>query len=471
MRVLGRVWSWVLAILVLVVLVVVGMGVVLAVSYALKSLWGELLFAVMAASVVIAVCAAKLPDRFWNFFRVRPPPWWQAPILAATALVALPLAVFTWPVGAIVLGVFFFVGLALSYAVPRPGGRRPAAWVGFLAAVAATFGFAYLDPRTADAVPVPDAERFAPVPGAEDLARYFRPQLFFDLEERFVPLDVEYAMQNRDVRMCRNTLGGRTCEFVELPEQVDASFDYLTIESDQLDVGDAPGGPESAYYYHVVPRNNKVYVDYWWFFAQNPSPVAKRAVCGPGLRTSALNCFDHPADWEGVTVVLAACTPGTSGDCLEVPGGGAFAPEAVHYSQHGHSVKFTWTRLQELWANLPAWFDAPEEHVGPLVFVARDSHASYARPCQDNCNQTGSLLGDGDHDGGLHWSHNVLCAACLKPLPTTAEGHAALWNAFPGPWGAQRCILAGSYCDVGRAPTAPGSQERYRHPERVDRLG
>jgi hypothetical protein len=470
MRALDRLRTWILAILALLLLVFVGVIAVGAVSFALKSLWGELLFAVVGASVSIAICAKRLPEKFWKKFRVRPPPVWQAPILAAVALVALPIAVVKWPLGAVVLGAAFFAGLALSYAVPRSEGRKSVAWAGFLAALAATLAFAYLGTRTADAVPVPEADRSAPFPGADLLAVRFRPQLFFDTEERFIPLDIEAAMRGGDVQMCRNTLRGKQCERVPVPEEVDASFDYLTLRGDQLDVDDTPGGPGSAYYYHVVPRDGRVYVDYWWFFAQNPSPVAKRAVCGPGLRTSALNCFDHPADWEGVTVVLTKCAPGTSGDCFEITGG-AYAPEAVHYSQHGHAVRFAWSKLEGFWSDFPRWFDAPEDHVGPLVFVARDSHASYPRPCQSDCHQTGSVLGDGDHDGGLHWANNDACGGCLKPLPTTAEGDAALWNAFPGPWGAQRCILAESYCDVGRAPTAPGSQERYRHPEHVDRVG
>jgi hypothetical protein len=52
----------------------------------------------------------------------------------------------------------------------------------------------------------------------------------------------------------------------------------------------------------------------------------------------------------------------------------------------------------------------------------------------------------------------------VKRLPLTAEGEPALWNAFPGRWGEQHCILAGAYCDLSGAPKGPSFQRRYQDP-------
>ena len=50
-------------------------------------------------------------------------------------------------------------------------------------------------------------------------------------------------------------------------------------------------------------------------------------------------------------------------------------------------------------------------------------------------------------------------------LPLTAASEPALWNAFPGLWGEQHCILAGAYCDLSGAPKGPSFQTRYQEPD------
>jgi hypothetical protein len=132
---------------------------------------------------------------------------------------------------------------------------------------------------------------------------------------------------------------------------------------------------------------------------------------------------------------------------------------AVHYAQHRHVVSYPWPKLEELWAELPA----AGEH--PLVFVAADSHASYPRRCRSGCGL------ESGYDGRLPWGNNgATCAgACLKPLPVGEDGGAALWNAFPGHWGNQTCILLGAYCEQATAPRSPSFQGRYRHPDRARR--
>ena len=275
------------------------------------------------------------------------------------------------------------------------------------------------------------------------------------------------------MQLCRKAVGDDNCAVVENAAEIDASQDYLTLE-------EAPGTPRggndtSAIYYHVVrpDGDERVYVDYWWFYSRNPSPVADKVFCGPGFRWPPYTCQEHAGDWEGLTVVLAPCT-----DCEPV-GDESLAPEEVRYGQHAHVFAYDWDTLVDLWQSLgvprataiqqtwdevviPSIADAGDH---PIAFVARNSHASYPSPCFASCGQTNSELPEAVHNGAIPWAHNEECTECVKRLPLTAEGDAALWNAFPGRWGEQKCILAGAYCDLSGAPKSPSFQTRYKEPQ------
>ena len=108
--------------------------------------------------------------------------------------------------------------------------------------------------------------------------------------------------------------------------------------------------------------------------------------------------------------------------------------------------------------------------VHPIAFVARNSHASYPDPCflKTGCRQQTRDLPEARHDGVVPWVHNNAgCDGCVKPLPLDDDGDPALWNAFPGRWGGQNCILAGAYCDLSGAPAGPSFQTRYEHPDGI----
>jgi hypothetical protein len=89
-------------------------------------------------------------------------------------------------------------------------------------------------------------------------------------------------------------------------------------------------------------RPTRIYVDYWWYFTRNPSPIGAAVGCAPGARWVGVTCHDHPSDWEGVTVVLGPCPDG-SRDCVR-SGGERYAPLAVRYAQHEHLVSYSWPR-------------------------------------------------------------------------------------------------------------------------------
>jgi hypothetical protein len=302
-----------------------------------------------------------------------------------------------------------------------------------------------------------------PVPGAAKIAWRYRPVLRFDSDERFLPLDIDRAIAAHHVDTCFFTLGHH-CDEVEPDKPIDLDADYITLRAPAFGKGDPAGGTSSAYYYHVLRHANlpRIFVDYWWYFAENPLPVGRKWFCGPGLRHE-FDCFEHPADWEGITVVLAPCVRGQPG--CHPAANGWYAVSTVQYAQHRFAAGYTWSRLEQMWAKE----DYRPADGRPLVFVALNSHASYPVSCPGDCRQTKSSFHEGRHDGDVFWTDNAddVCAgACLQPLPVGSDGAPKAWGAFPGPWGAQHCILFGVYCDVGTPPLSPAFQGRYADPTR-----
>jgi hypothetical protein len=428
----------------------VAYGVLYGINELEQSLWGEFLFAFAVVALAMWAVGRLIPRRWWRRLRVRPPRIWQAPIVSLALLAAVPIAITYWPFGAAVLGLSWLV--AFGVCTRTRLSRGAAVWigmgVGLIVIPFAPVADAYLREER-----VPSATRTSPVPGGERLALSFRPQLFFDSGERFEPLDIGAAIATEDVRMCRYGRIGEPCDDVTQATQFDEQFDYLEIDGDPLRAGERPGGPDSAYYYRVVSNQELVYVDYWWFYALNPSPLERRGFCAAGFRLPSISCFEHAADWEGVTVVLGQCQ--SDRPCVKV-GNRSYGPLKVHYAQHNHVVPYTWEDLELRWRDLPTSVKLQATGDRPLVFVARNSHASYPK--------TGDKLTDGPFDGLRAWTNNATCDGCLHQLPITADGDPALWNAFSGPWGAQKCILFGTYCDRSKAPTAPSRQARYQDP-------
>jgi hypothetical protein len=231
----------------------------------------------------------------------------------------------------------------------------------------------------------------------------------------------------------------------------------------------APLGDGSAIYVHPLHRGKLVYLDYWWYLADNPARAGAGSMCGAGLVIAGATCHDHESDWEGVTVVVD-------------PSGKAPVVTEVHYAQHNRVMSYPWNDLRAYWATedlheFTRWVDDASNR--PLVFVAQGTHASYPSPCDadDDCKQVGGhgllKLGENRHDGKLEWGANnvLLCGAesCLKALPTAAGGdQPALWDDFTGPWGDTHCIWR-YYCDSGPPPGAPGHQGRYEDPSKATR--
>lgn len=216
-----------------------------------------------------------------------------------------------------------------------------------------------------------------------------------------------------------------------------------------------------------------MYLDYWWYLDGNPAKVASGTTCGIGLAMPGKTCFDHPSDWEGMTVVVDR----TGGDAT---------PVALQFAEHKDVVRYDFAQVQDYWAqrrktpptwmtpqlrqNLAAIKDIDQR---PLAFVARGTHATYWTLCRKKkCPQVASGAPDNRHNGGKSWPANdtVHCLAtnCVRLIPTRHRGtDPALWNAYDGVWGDRSCILRGAYCTAELSPGAPATQGRYENPGKI----
>jgi hypothetical protein len=318
-------------------------------------------------------------------------------------------------------------------------------------------------------------------PGASQeltLATRFRPILLFDGREPLhSPLNVDDFFASGRVRLCHDDAlldQGKACPLVYRASGLVNGPTHLDIRRAQR--GDKPVG--TAIYVHPTTlergAQKVLFLDYWWYLDGNPAKIGGGATCGVGLAMPGKTCFDHPSDWEGMTVVVDV----SDGDDAHLL--------AVQFAQHKEVVRYDWNALRAWWkagranpqsrlspkvrANLDAIPDAADR---PIAFVGRGTHAAYAEPCRGGCHQTlGTDTTENPYDGTISWPGNdgatCVSVTCVRLLPTRHAGHdAALWNAYTGVWGSRKCILHGSYCTAELSPAAPSTQPRYKQPTRI----
>jgi hypothetical protein len=429
-----------------------------------REIWGELVFALIILWLGLVALTQLSDERLEKRLRVPPLPGWQAAIWAVVTVLALPIAIVYWP-----WGFLLFAAPALVvYGLVRRMILVPL-WLAALLGLGMLLVGVVISSKLATPNDMSPAAATPAVADSEELAWRFRPLLFFDDDEEFIPLDIEDAASTGNLIGWKQALLGPESDDVD--ETTDfRDFSYVEVDDEPLRRGQAAGGADSAYYFHAVEPSpgGRVYLDYWWFHAQNPSPFGGDLFCGSALRWLWLACAEHPADWEGITVVLERCsatkTTSSSG-CVVTPSKPVRVVE-VHYAQHDKVLSYSWEELEGWWEEdaLGHWWS---QSLGrPLVFVALKSHASYPRPCNVKCKQEVRSYLRERRNGGKEWTNNGSSCRdeCLKPLPVTAEGAPDSWNAFSGPWGTQKCLFNGIFCDVHPAPRAPSFQTRYRNP-------
>jgi hypothetical protein len=421
-----------------------------------KGLWGDFVFAFIVTSVVIALAGHAISDERWERWDIMPPTTLYAPFWALFILLDIPLAIVSRWSGFIVLSIVLAILWIALPSIRLAVALTTAAMLLFVGLLSAFTGAQ--QPAVSDAVSLRRADA---------TAHRYRPILLFDGNEAYAPVDIGRAIAERHVRACHRTIIADRCPTIESSSDIDSDVEFLEVKANTLGPADSTGGADSAIYYHAVERTDppRVYLDYWWFFTQNPEPVLSGLLCRAGLHLGEITCFQHEADWEGITVVLAPCTfkqeIGTA--CVSL-GKLRLHLIAVAYAEHGGPARqFGWNTLEQLWTNARA----PTDGERPIVYVALNSHAAYPRRCPPKCGREES------NNGRAPWGNNgATCVTaandCVQELPIDAAGKPTSWNAFPGPWGAQHCILDGAYCDGGPAPRGPALHSRYGQPDAVN---
>jgi hypothetical protein len=429
---------------------------------------GELAFLVLViwwGLVVVSPALPRLTRRFPTALQIRPISTLQALVWAAGIVVAVPLAIEHGLLGVSVLGGVWALGAAALVRARRNSQRR----LIHKAPMCLTFGIAALVLFPVAAWT--EAGRMAtgaragpsdvlPAPTAQVLARRLRPMIFLDDKEPFPPVDIDQVTRG----VC-GAAGAGSCDGIGGVLD-NLRRDYLDVLSGQIRTRRVDA-PSTAIFHHVFREGKTVYVDYWWYFALNPAPVARNFFCGRALIRGMLGkgCAEHPADWEGMTLKLreGACGNPDPRFCV-THGRKTYEILQAQYAQHEKVVVYPWADLQRKWSeDARGW--AKDAGPRPLVFVALNSHASYALPCSSaTCFQIVHKPFTERRNGMEKWAGNLACKGCVKRIPTDRQGAPTGWNAVEGRWGGQNCILFGTYCDTRAAPEAPAYQPRYKDP-------
>ncbi len=298
------------------------------------------------------------------------------------------------------------------------------------------------------------------------LAGRFRPLLFLDSREVLRPLDVDAFLAERDARgrpvvhACTRvgqkpdpcsavTRSSDLYPFITSPDR-----SYLDLGEQGWERHDRVGTPQRLYYHLVRDDATHVFLEYWWFFRYNVSPVHAHAMCLAGLSLADVTCFDHEGDWEGVTVRVDTRRRKIA---------------SVTYSGHH------WPGYRYDLSTLERFGAVSGTHA--KVFVAYGSHASYPTRCTHSCDQLDFRadalwlkirVADGDHDGARPWQGNEDAGChrdhCVLPLPVAPSGRGALWDAFDGNWGRAGCAPVPVFCVRNDGPPSPSYQKRFASP-------
>jgi hypothetical protein len=308
------------------------------------------------------------------------------------------------------------------------------------------------------------------------LAMKFRPVLLFDrTEDLKSPREIEDFLRSRRVTLCHDDRVGKdSCD----PQPVLRSSDLVNGATHLKIRPPRPGDPAiaSAIYVHPTESTSSgrrlLYLDYWWYLDGNPAGVGRGASCGVGLAIPGKTCFDHPSDWEGMTVVLDRRA--------------SDVPVAVQFAEHSDVVRYSYRQVRDYWAarranpkglspalirNLARVDDIRDR---PLAFVANGTHATYAKICPGpgRCHQVAGGLPDNRYNGEGWWpgddTAHCVFTSCQRLIPTRNGGRdPALWNAFTGVWGDRHCILGGAFCNYELSPGSPAGQKRYKEPAHI----
>lgn len=272
-----------------------------------------------------------------------------------------------------------------------------------------------------------------------ELLRRFRPYLFFQSGEPWLPLDVEQLLGSGKVALC--TKYGRS---VQVPphcrqkKAVRSAAELVRLPAGRLEFDPSVRTRSTAMYGHSDKVRGKYrYLDYWWFLANN---VVKNQPL-----------YSHHGDWEGLVVAVPN---------VPRPTGFSFVGFAEHEGVFVYLPKV-------LRCSDPVSRDSAGTHTdscgGRLRvngYPAYGSHATYPRRCtktmkkvRPSCVQTASSIWEGDFGGKLPWAGNSDESA-VRELPSNRSGPDS-WAGWPGAW---------SRFGDDSVVSSPGQQDRYKRP-------
>lgn len=333
-----------------------------------------------------------------------------------------------------------------------------------------------------------------------ELAAWYKPNLLFDTDEKWRPLNLVHFFDERDSttqplhRRCQpgpapegadpndiDPWGGATeaayCPRIGTPEELmlrDNADTYIKVNGfDADDSGefrsqneacnvdglyDCNGGLISSLYYYVsepLVESQYRYVGYWAFY-----------------RWNTFGAFgQHEGDWEGVAVAPSRQRPSTF--------------DYASLSSHGPWYSYlrdTLTCADNAFGNPKSCgTEAQKEFSHIRAFVANGSHANYPRACASTCDRAGGPFGAGeaDYDGARAWGHNSSSRGLqpngLTPFPDPTSG---TWVDWSGRWGDNNSPTSParqtqSYdpwdgCAEGEACSLPASARRHSSPSSCD---
>ncbi len=321
-----------------------------------------------------------------------------------------------------------------------------------------------------------------------ELARSFRPYLYFDSHEPWRPVEIGSFLSERypdggGHQVCP-TSDRSGCVPVTSIDELVATIAIrdpgqalrLNIHGRQAAgrdfasptrsacfeerLRDCDAGPATVIYANLHPAGDELFIDYWWFLRYNDLDLPDAGRCGGPLKKAFPKlCGDHEGDWEGITVVTDLA---------------ATRVRYAIFAQHDGRMRLDPGPQGDFAARRFEFADPERRHV--KVYVAQGTHASYPSPCRHKrgrlfCKQ-GNGLPEGFHDGERPWGRNDEgdcgqepgCVLLLPRIGSENPGepllYAASWNAWPGLWGF--CVKGEAPCAQG--PRSPGLQARYQQP-------
>jgi hypothetical protein len=358
----------------------------------------------------------------------------------------------------------------------------------------------------------------------ESPAQQLRPILLFDTDEKWRPLNVE-TLVNEEYSgspAIKHQLCDPSCSSITGLEELDETG----VEGDRLDLNgdtdtlgllDLPGVPSglgmslntdtdsympandscltgsrqecddiSSLYWQAIPDSEgDFYYDYWAYYRYNKYNLSNFDELQPYLYLFAgfslpvgvltfdeLDAGNHEGDWEGLVV---------ASDNQDDPTGFDW----VGMDSHGSTWKYLPGVLycNSVITEEPCLKSDGLKGQRVVAYVAEGSHATYPRPCNENCNQTDSegeapwgvdvpdpigLIGfasERDFDGEVNWSHNN-SENRLTEMPTSFNEWAD-WNGF---WGGEESeVRSPRDQDRGSEPWLAGvCTDRYSETEECE---